>query len=158
MDRFVDIEFSCLPLRSVGRLDVPLDASPAFRARCARIAAAIEQHGSFQSYFLYNANCDFHLTNDSRFGTLSFSFEGTVLTDAEDQRCSSMDLEVRLENETCDWLIEPVVDWFQKTVSEAVRVDFDRYIATGSLEKTKQRAARMQQASDDAEGFLGMYL
>lgn len=31
MDRFVDISFDCLPLRSIGRMDVPLDASPKFR-------------------------------------------------------------------------------------------------------------------------------
>ena len=28
MDRWVEISFDCLPLRSVGRLDIPMDASP----------------------------------------------------------------------------------------------------------------------------------
>ncbi|MGD9645343.1 MAG: hypothetical protein AB7U73_06495, partial [Pirellulales bacterium] len=80
MPRYVDIEFDCLPLRSVGRLDIPLDASPAYRARCERIKHAIETHGSHNTYFLYNANCKFHLTNDPALGMLEFRFEGTALT------------------------------------------------------------------------------
>ena len=30
---YVDISFDCLPLRSVTRLDVPIDASPKYRER-----------------------------------------------------------------------------------------------------------------------------
>jgi hypothetical protein len=29
--RYVEIVFDCLPLRSVGRLDIPIDASPKYR-------------------------------------------------------------------------------------------------------------------------------
>lgn len=158
MQRYVDVEFSCLPLRSVGRRDIPLDASPQFRARCERILAAIDKHGSYHTYYLYNAGCTFHLTNDDRQGMLCFAYEGTVLTDTEDQHCKTTDLDVQLESETCEWLTEPVVAWFTKTVCEAVRVEFDRYIATGDLKQAKQRAARIQSTSDDAGGFLGMYL
>jgi len=68
MSQFVDIEFDCLPLRSVGRMDIPIDASPKFRARCERIKHALETHGSHNTYFLYNAHCTFHLTNQSDFG------------------------------------------------------------------------------------------
>jgi hypothetical protein len=158
MQRYVDVEFSCLPLRSVGRRDIPLDASPQFRALCERILAAIDKHGAYHTYYLYNAGCTFHLTNDDRQGMLRFAYEGTVLTDSEDQHCKTTDLDVQLESETCEWLTEPVVAWFFKTVCEAVRVEFDRYIASGDLEQAKQRAARIQSASDNAGGFLGMYL
>ena len=62
--QFVEIMFDCLPLRSVGRLDIPIDASPKYRQRCERIKDEMERHGSHNSYFLYNASCVFHLTND----------------------------------------------------------------------------------------------
>ena len=55
MNRPVDISFDCLPLRSIGRLDIPLDASPKYRARCERIKAAIDKHGSHNAYYLYHA-------------------------------------------------------------------------------------------------------
>ena len=73
--------FDCLPLRSVGRLDIPLDASPKYRERCEQVKRAIEKHGSHNTYFLYNAACTFHLTNRENFGTLEFRFHGTVITD-----------------------------------------------------------------------------
>ena len=56
MTRYVDIAFDCLPLRSVGRFDIPLDASPKFRHAPA-VKDAIEHHGSFNSFYLYNATC-----------------------------------------------------------------------------------------------------
>ena len=31
MNRFVEITFDCLPLRSIPRLDIPIDASPRYR-------------------------------------------------------------------------------------------------------------------------------
>ena len=55
MDRWVEISFDCLPLRGIGRLDIPMDASPKYQQRCERIKDAMERHGSFNSYFLYNA-------------------------------------------------------------------------------------------------------
>ena len=84
MDRYVDITFDCLPLRSIGRMDIPIDASPKFRARCERIQKALTKHGSLNTYYLYNARCSFHLTNRSEFGVIEFGFEGTVLTDETD--------------------------------------------------------------------------
>jgi hypothetical protein len=118
----------------------------------------MEKHGSHNSYYLYNARCAYHLLNDPQRGVLEFSFEGTVLTDAEDRRCQQCDLQAQLRGETCDWLTAPVVHWFEETVSRAVAVEFDRYIAAGDLQQTKQRIERIQAASDDAGGFLGMYL
>ena len=43
MDQWVEIRFDCLPLRSVTRLDIPLDASPKYQAFCHRVKAAIEK-------------------------------------------------------------------------------------------------------------------
>ena len=154
----VEISFECLPLRSVGRLDIPLDASPAFHERCQRIKDAIEKHGSHNSYYLFDAHCIFRLTNDPACGMLRFGFEGTVLTDPGDLCTKSCDLEVQLLQETCDWLSEPIVSWFAETALVAVRVEFDRYIAAGDLSRSKDRAARAASACDEASGFLGMYL
>src|SRR5262245_28011924 len=133
MDHPVDITFDCLPLRSVGRLDVPLDASPKFRALCDRIKHALTTHGSHNTYYLHNARCVFHLTNDPAVGMLEFKFEGTVFTNDRDQATERCALDVQLARETCPWVTEPIVEWFRDTVSRAVQVEFDRYIAAGDL-------------------------
>jgi hypothetical protein len=158
MTRWVEITFDCLPLRSVGRLDVPLDASPKFHALCERIKRAIDQHGSHNTYYLYNATCRFHLFNHDELGMLEFRFEGTVFTDTQDQRTERCDLTVELTRETCDWLKEPIVNWFRETVVRAVTVEFDRFIEAGDLEKARQRLERMRAAADQQGGYLGMYL
>jgi hypothetical protein len=154
----VHITFDCLPLRMVGRLDVPIDASPKHRALCERIVGAIETHGSFNTYYLYNARCQFHLTNSDEIGMLQFDFEGTALTDPEDRHTIRCDLAVELVRETCDWLTEPVVQWFTETVPRSVTVEFDRYIAAGDLAQAIQRIAAIQARSDQTGGFVGMYL
>lgn len=156
--RWVEIEFDCVPLRSIGRLDIPLDASPKFRERCKRIKAAIDQHGSFNTYYLYNARCTFHLTNHPDKGLLEFQFRGTVFTDNEDQQTEQALLEIELRHETCDWLTPPVTEWFAETVRHAVCAEFDRYIAAGDLEQTRLRIEKLQAECDEAGGFLGMYL
>ena len=158
MNRFVEIAFDCLPLRSVGRLDIPLDASPKYRQRCERIKAALEHHGSHNSYYLYNASCLFHLTNQADVGTLEFAFEGTLLTDSQDRETAYVDVLATLTRETCDWLTEPVVAWFRETVAKAVAIEFNRYIVAGDLEQTKQRIAALQANADQRGGFVGMYL
>ena len=158
MTRYVDIVFDCLPLRTVSRLDIPMDASPKFRQRCERIKRAIETHGSHNTYFLYNARCGFHLTNREDVGLIEFRFEGTALTDETDQITERCDLEVELIRETCDWLTQPVVSWFSESVPRAVAVEFDRYIAAGDLKQAIERMERIQAASDQRGGYLGMYL
>jgi len=158
MDRWVEITFDCMPLRSVGRLDIPIDASPKYRERCERVKACIDKHGSFNTYYLYNARCIYHLTNNPDLGTLEFKFDGTIITDASDQRCQHCDIAVSLDREICDWLTEPITAWFTETVSRSVAVEFDRYIAAGDLEQTRKRIAEIQSASDEADGFVGMYL
>ena len=158
MQRWVEITFDCLPLRSIGRLDIPLDASPKYQAMCQRIKKAMERHGSLNAYYLYNAECVFHLTNDEQLGMLHFKFEGTLLTDTEDLRTKSSDLTVELRKETCDWLIEPVVQWFHESVSHAVRAEFNRYIEAGDLDRAKERMEKLRAQADAQGGFLGMYL
>ena len=158
MDRWVDISFDCLPLRTVDRLDVPIDASPKYRARCERIKAAFEKHGALNSYYLYNARCIYHLANSDQLGLVRFRFEGTVLTDEEDRTCRGCDLAVKLSGETCEGLTEPIVEWFSQSVPRSVAVEFDRYIEAGDLEKAKERVEKIRAASEDAGGFVGMYL
>jgi hypothetical protein len=89
---------------------------------------------------------------------LEFRFEGTVLTDAEDLHTQRSDLKVELVRETCEWLTEPIVQWFVETVHRAVNAEFDRYIEAGDLQKAKERIEKIQAASDEAGGYLGMYL
>lgn len=158
MDQFVDITFDCLPLRTVGRLEIPIDASPVYRQRCERVKAALEKHGSHNSYFLYNARCVYYLTNDPETGRLEFRYEGVVLTDDTDTKAVSAVVDVELTGETCDWLTEPIVQWFEMTVQRAVLAEFDRYIAAGDLEKARERIEKAQAESDEAGGFVGMYL
>lgn len=155
---WVEINFDCLPLRGVTRLDIPLDASPKYRARCESLKQALARHGAHNAYYLYNARCVFHLLNRADLGTLIFGFEGTVLTDAEDLRTRFCDLRVELMGETCDWLTEGVKDWFSETVSRAVAVEFDRYIAAGDLEKTRARIAQLEARLEQEGGFVGMHL
>ena len=134
-----------------------MDASPKYQQRCERIKAAMERHGSYNSYFLYNAKAIFHLTNDPQ-KECWISASGTVLTDSTDESTKSVDLLIQLQGETCDWLSQGVVDWFEQTVREAVKVEFDRYIHAGDLQKTRERLQEIEAASDGADGFLGMYL
>ncbi|MEM8679747.1 MAG: hypothetical protein AAGF97_10385 [Planctomycetota bacterium] len=158
MNRWVEISFDCIPLRSIERLDIPLDASPKYRAFCERLQTALEKHGAVNSYFLHQARCKYHLLNCEDAGFIEFRFSGTVLTDGSDVKCQHCDLVVELVGETCDWLSEPILDWFAETVPKSVAVEFDRYIAAGDLEKTRARIDQMEADSDSAGGFVGMYL
>jgi len=158
MDRWVEISFDCLPLRSIPRLDIPLDASPKYRAFCERVKAAIEAHGTFNTYYLHNAHCIYRLTNRDELGMLHFSLEGTLFTDEQDRHAVRNDLRVELVRETCDWLTEPIVHWFQETVARSVCVEFDRFIEAGDLEKARERLSKIQEQVDESGGYLGMYL
>ena len=155
---WVEIEFDCLPLRSITRWDVPIDASADYREFCQRVKRSADRHGTHNTYYLYNARCVFHLTNRPETGMIEFHFEGVVLTDETDQHTRASDLEVHLYRETCQWLVDPVVQWFYETVRHAVEVEFDRYIATGDLEKTRRRIEKIDAAQRESGGFLGMYL
>jgi hypothetical protein len=154
----VDISFDCLPLRSIGRFDIPPDASPQQLALGQRIRRAAAKHGLHNTYYLCNGRCVFQLTNHQQLGMIEFAFEGTVATDADDQKTSQCDLAIELRREVCPWLTAPAVRWLTETVTEAVKVEFDRYIAAGDLRKTIERLDRLQAESDARGGFLGMGL
>jgi hypothetical protein len=156
--QWVEIEFDCLPLRSVTRLDVPMDASPTFEQFVLRVKQAIEKHGSHNAYYLHRGLCTYHLTNDPEQGTVVFAFEGTVLTSEEDRKTRVVDITVRLNGETCSWLSEPIVGFLAESVQHAVMVEFDRYIDAGDLDRTEQRIKAVEAQSDASEGFVGMYL
>ena len=154
----VAITFECTPLRTVPRFDVPLDASPGYRARLERLQRAVTSHGTRNTYYLTEGACTFQFTNDPAVGWTRFTFEGTMLTDEADARTIGSDLVIDLAGETCDWLTQPAVEWLRLSVKHAVEVEFDRYIAAGDLSRALERLAREQAASDAAGGFLGMNL
>lgn len=156
--QWVQVEFECMPLRSISRLDVPVDASPMYEAFVKRVKLAMATHGTHNAYFLHRGTCVYHLTNDPSRGEVRFAFEGTVLTDTQDLHTRTLDLTVTLDGETCPWLNEPIVDFLAETVKHSVLVEFDRYIAAGDIEKTEQRIRDIQQQSDSSDGYMGMYL
>ncbi len=156
--QWVEVEFDCLPLRSVTRVDVPIDASPKLADKMLRLKAALETHGTLGSYFLHNATCRFHLTNDPMNGMLQYSFEGVILTDENDMNPRCCDLQVELVKETCSWLNQSIVDRLSETVQRTVMVEFERYIAAGDLNATIERLEKLQRESDETGGFVGMYL
>ena len=156
--QWVEIEFDCLPLRSVTRIDVPVDASPVYEQFVLRVKAAMAKHGAHNTYYIHRGRCVFHLTNDPQRGEVSFKVEGTVLTDAADRVTKSVDLDITLDKETCLWLTEPVVTFLAESVQHAVMVEFDRYIDAGDLKRTEERIDKINQESDEADGFVGMYL
>jgi len=158
MSQAVEISFDCIPLRSVARLDVHLDATPEQKAFAERIRAAVARHGLHNTYYLCNANCVFRLTNDPEIGMVRFGFEGTVMTGEDDRKTVADDLTVELAQEVCDWLTAPIVQWFKETVAEAVKIEFDRYIEAGDLKKTVERLERLQAETAARGGFLGMGL
>ncbi|OHB77843.1 MAG: hypothetical protein A2W31_00750 [Planctomycetes bacterium RBG_16_64_10] len=154
----VQITFECLPLQTVGRVDVPLDASPGYRHRCERIKHALDTHGATNTYYLVNAHAVFHLANSNVTGMLRFAFDGTVTTDASDRCTQSVDLEVRLVSHTCPWLTEPVRTWFHETVRRAVAVEFDRYLEADNLSRTVTQLDRVLVEGTAVDDPEGMYL
>lgn len=157
MQPIVDIAFDCLPLRSVGRVDVPLDASPAFRARCQHLQQAIDNHGRENSYYLYNTRCVFRLANSDVINMVRFSFDGTVITDRSDCKADRADLNVELTAETCGGISADVLAWFRGVVERAVLVEFDRFIAAGRLTARVDQLGQVASVADLAD-FAGMGL
>jgi hypothetical protein len=158
MGHWVDITFRCVPLRSMARLNPPLDAPDEVLAVFRRLRAAAEKHGFHNSYHLHDGKCVYHLTNHEQIGMLEFRFEGTVLTDADDLKTLDCDLQVDLAGEVCDWLVAAAIDWLAESVRAAVKVEFDRFIAAGDLDKTVQRLEELRIASETQGGFLGIGL
>jgi hypothetical protein len=157
MQPYLDIAFDCLPLRSVGRVDVPLDASPAFRSRCERLQKAIDAHGTDNAYFLYNTRCVFRLANSDIQNMLRFSFDGTVLTDRGDCRADRADLAIELIADTCGADSADVIAWFRRIVERAVLIEFDHFIAAGQLAERVTQLGQLDSIEDVAD-FAGMNL
>lgn len=154
----VSIEFDCIPMRTVSRYDVPVDASPGLEKLMRRMRDCVQKHGTHNTYYLHRGKCVFYLTNDPEQGRLEFEFDGVILTDENDVKTRGADLEVTLLKETCPWINQSIVQWFHGTVARAVEVEFDRYIQAGDLQRTQQRLAEMQQQEQASGGYLGMYL
>lgn len=155
---WVEVSFDCLPLRSVARVDAPIDASPKLAQKMQRVKDALETHGTLNSYYLHNASCTFYLTNDPTQGMMQYRFEGVILTDQSDMQARSCDLKIELVRETCSWLNQAIVDWLAETVQRAVIVEFNRYIQAGDLTKTLDRLEQIQKDTEESGGFVGMYL
>jgi hypothetical protein len=158
MKQWLEIDFDCLPLRSVGRFDPELDAPAETVEFSSRLRQAAAKHGLHNSYYLHRGCCRFHLTNDDQIGTVEFSFHGVVLTDSGDVKTLGCDLEVALAGEVCDWLTAAAADWLAQTVRHAVVVEFDRFIAAGDLARTIERIEQLRAETEAGGGFLGMGL
>lgn len=155
MDPVVDIAFNCLPLRSIARVDIPIDASSDFRARSERLQQAIKSHASENAYFLYNTRCTYRLANSDIDNMLRFSFDGAVITDRSDGKADRADLDIVLTAETCGGVPPAVLDWLSDMINRAVIIEFDRFISEGQL------AARVTELGSvdsivDVAGFAGM--
>lgn len=151
----MDIAFDCLPLRSIGRVDIPLDASPEFRERGEQLRRALEAHAGENAYFVYNTQCTFRLANSEIANVLRFTFDGTVLTDRSDCKADRADLEIVLVAETCGGVPPAALEWLRGVVEQAVLVEFDRFISEGQL---AARVANLGQVEDAGSlcGFAGM--
>ena len=157
MEPVVDISFDCLPLRSVNRVDVPIDASPAFRARCEHLQRAIGAHDSQNAYFLYNTQCSYHLANSEIANMLRFSFDGTVLTDRSDCQAEQADLAIELVAETCGGVSAAALEWLRGVVERAVIVEFERFIEAGHLSARVDALGRVENIRS-VSGFDGLGL
>lgn len=156
MEPVVDIAFDCLPLRSIGRVDIPIDASPAYRTRCQRLLHAIDTYGAANSYFLYNTRCVYRLANSDIDNMLRFTFEGIVVTDRSDGKAEQAELDVILTSETCGQQLSPdVLAWFARVVERAVLIEFNHFIAAGRLAQRVDQLGEVASIADVA-GFSGM--
>ena len=158
MTRWVEISFDCLPLRTVACFAPPVDATHQETNLYRKLRQAAEKHGIHNAYYLHGGQCVFHMTNDEQVGMLKFHFEGVVLTDEKDMSTRVCDLTAELAGDTCDWLVAPVVEWFVQSLFRALKIEFDRFIAAGDLDKTVKRLERLQAESDAKGGYMGLGL
>jgi hypothetical protein len=158
MAQNVEISFTCIPLRSVGRFDPPLDATEQQRSLWVQLHQALNTHGAHNAFFLCNGKCVFHFASHQTLGMVHFAFHGTVLTDTDDRKTTGSDLHVELQSETCPWLTVAAVAWLKETVEQAVRIEFDHYIAAGDLQITIDRLRQLEAETEAKGGYLGMGL
>jgi hypothetical protein len=155
MQPVVDIAFDCLPLRSRPRVDIPLDASPVFRARCERLRKALDAHSGENAYYLYNTRCTYRLANSDIDNMLRFSFDGTVTTDRSDCKADSADLDIILAAETCGGVSPAALGWLRGIVRQAVLIEFDRFISDGQLAARKHELSSVDSIATIGD-FAGM--
>jgi hypothetical protein len=155
MQPVVDIAFDCLPLRSIARVDIPIDASPPLRARSERLRQALNSHSGENAYFLYNTRCTYRLANSDIENMLRFSFDGTVLTDRSDLKADRADVNIVLTAETCGGVPRAALDWLRGIIQRAVLIEFDRFIEDGQLAERIRQLGRIDSITDVA-GFAGM--
>lgn len=151
----VEIVFECLPLGMITRLDIPLDASDAYRARCERIKAAIVSHGAKHTYYLYGGHCLFRFANSEVDGSCRFDFDGVVRTDTGDRKTEACELTCSLTSETCGGVPSEVSAWLQERVRQAVAIEFDRFIAAGHIAQRRHEMGEGASLADLAV-FAGM--
>jgi hypothetical protein len=155
MEPVVDIAFDCLPLRSLPRVDIPLDASPTFRARCERLRKALDGHPGENAYYLYNTRCTYRLANSDIDNMLRFSFDGTLVTDRSDCKADRADLDIVLIAETCGGVPPAALDWLRGIVRQAVLIEFDRFISDGQLAARKHELSSLDSIATIGD-FAGM--
>lgn len=145
-----------MPLRTICRWDIPLDASPRFRARCERIKRARDKYGAHRTYFLDHGNCRLRLSNHPNEGAIDFIFFGPVVTDDADRRTIAADLSIDVRSESLVWINDGVLTWLKDTVSRAVMLEFDRYIACGNAHHLQRRCLLPDLEWEYYGGFVGM--
>ena len=151
----VTIVFECLPFRLVGHTGMPLDASDEQQALWRRFRAAMAKHGTANTYFLYNADCIFRLSN-SEAGFVRFVFEATVKTDEKDQRPIDIDLACRLAESDFERICPEVQDFFREAVRRAVLAEFQLFIDAGNLKRALAQREHILRGWDRTRGFIGM--
>ena len=155
MTHAVTIVFECLPFRLVGHTGMPLDASDEQMALWRRFRAAMTKHGTTNTYFLYNADCTFGLSNGEA-GYLRFVFEATMKTDETDERPIDIDLACRLAESDFERLSPEVQDFFQEAVRRAVLAEFQLFIDAGNLKRALAQKEHILREWDRNRGFVGM--
>ena len=156
MSDAVSIVFECLPFRLVGHSGMPLDASDEQMALWRRFRAAMSKHGTANTYFLYNADCTFKLSNGPG-STIRFLFEATVRTDDKDEHPIAIDLACRPAETDFDLPPSTVVqDFFREAVRRAVIAEFQLFIDAGNLKRALAQREHILQEWDRNRGFVGM--
>jgi hypothetical protein len=152
----VAIVFECLPFRFVGHSGMPLDASEEQMALWRRFRAAMAKHGTANTYFLYNADCTFTLSNGPG-NTIRFLFEATVRTDAKDEHPIDIDLACRVAETDFDLPPSTVVlDFLRDVVRRAVLAEFQLFIDAGNLKRALAQKEHILREWDRNRGFVGM--
>lgn len=158
MFQAVALVFDCLPFGRVSHTGMPLDAPEEQIALWKRFRAALEKHGTENTYFVYNADCTFHLTNGPG-GRLRFLFEGTVRTDEADEHPVDAELACRLaDNELAVPLSDDVLEFFKAVLRRAVIDEFQLFIDAGNLKRTLEAEEQILREWDENRGFVGMYI